>query len=612
MGKFILGILFSITASAAVSTSDRALVERGNNLLVNGGFESGKASWSASAGTFATTTTAANVGKGSVAATWNAAASGNTLTSSAVAIPAGLYGRNGVASCLIQGASATHTLQAYDGTNILASTTINSQSGYSRTSVNFIYPSSGNIQLRLYANADEPSIAIDDCFLGDADGYNISQISQAVAVGQWTMLENASCTFSITQTTYAADYSADSDCNTPSVTGSLSNSLGKVLQVSYPNAPTGTLKVSFIGKAITAGAVNAQCRIVDDLGNQLAEVGISNSSSPMPLYGMQEYTTAGNRTFKLQCKSSSGAIIIDNSTATGAAQFTVERFPTSSEIAFRPSQANAWGVGKYSGVTNCSWSTTSGSYADLGADSDCNSKTVSGSASDVGDSEPEFNFNNLPAGTYKVTATGLFQATYTSSSTECLFRLYDGTNQIGVIGANAFSGSTTGYASNINGYVTYSTQSSPKIRVQGFRTTGGGSCVISNTSSSSDFQIILEPVSNVTPFPALVGSVTSNSSGQERVERVSVTSVCSSTPCTIARQSGSWLSSISRSSTGTYSANFAAGAFSEAPSCVCSVSTTTNICDNVSSTTSAATFTTRGTGGSLADATFNLICMGPK
>lgn len=156
----------------ALNEVDRAEIFS-KNLLLNGGFENGKAKWTASAGTFTTTGSSPMVGK--MHATWDAAASGNTLTSKVITIPAGMHGRNGVASCLFTTASgtATHTIQAYDGTNVLSSVAITSSTTPTRASANFIFPSSVTVALRIYANADEPSVAIDDCFLGPAESFNL-------------------------------------------------------------------------------------------------------------------------------------------------------------------------------------------------------------------------------------------------------------------------------------------------------------------------------------------------------------------------------------------------------------------------------------------------------
>lgn len=142
------------------------------NLITNSGFEVNLNNWTASGGTFTRTTTTANIGSGTAAAGWDGSASSQTLVTTALATPAGLYGHSGVASCNIQGSGATHLIQAYDSTTstILASTSITSAVAYARTSINFSFPlTNDNIQLRLVTVAsNEPQIYIDDCYFGDA------------------------------------------------------------------------------------------------------------------------------------------------------------------------------------------------------------------------------------------------------------------------------------------------------------------------------------------------------------------------------------------------------------------------------------------------------------
>jgi hypothetical protein len=118
---------------------------------------------------------------------------------------------------------------------------------------------------------------------------------------------------------------------------------------------------------------------------------------------------------------------------------------------------------------------------------------------------------------------------------------------------------------------------------------------------------------------AFPGSVTSNTSGLERVERVRVASSCTSTPCTITDQSGSWVSSISRISLGQYTVNFAAGEFSGAPTCFLNMSTTNcagSTCGNgyvTSVSTSSALIVIQSSNNTaFLDSAFGLLCMGPR
>lgn len=110
-------------------------------------------------------------------------------------------------------------------------------------------------------------------------------------------------------------------------------------------------------------------------------------------------------------------------------------------------------------------------------------------------------------------------------------------------------------------------------------------------------------------------NVTSNSAGNEHIERVTVTSVCSSSPCTITRQSGSWLTSITRTGTGNYTLNITTNEFSAAPTCTCSAggAGADTWCEFLGSTATntTATINTRNSSGVLTDADFSVICMGP-
>lgn len=120
-------------------------------------------------------------------------------------------------------------------------------------------------------------------------------------------------------------------------------------------------------------------------------------------------------------------------------------------------------------------------------------------------------------------------------------------------------------------------------------------------------------------FGALIPGVTSNTSGMERVERARITggsdsTDCTSSPCTITRQSGSWLSSVTRAGTGSYTLNFATGIFSAIPECTCSSETGSSygLCVYRPSTSSTGTIITASNGTTTADMRFSIICMGAR
>ena len=128
------------------------------------------------------------------------------------------------------------------------------------------------------------------------------------------------------------------------------------------------------------------------------------------------------------------------------------------------------------------------------------------------------------------------------------------------------------------------------------------------------------------PAPVLVGSITSNATGALRQEYLQfgggasgglATSACTTTPCTVAAQSGSWISSVARGSTGQYTATVAAGIFSSVPYCVGNAGlfgvATAGFADV--SATNATTIHVNAysnAGTTLTDNVITLFCMGPR
>lgn len=166
-------LFFSVNTFGAFTEQERSEFVTKNILKEkNPGFESGTANWTASGGTFTyVDSSSTNMLTGNDSGTWNSTSGSQTLTSAAVTIPKGLYGRNGLVMCkiLTPSGAATHTIAAYDGSSTLASATVVSSTTPTYTMVNFQFPATGTIAIRLTSvNADEPLISIDDCYIGDA------------------------------------------------------------------------------------------------------------------------------------------------------------------------------------------------------------------------------------------------------------------------------------------------------------------------------------------------------------------------------------------------------------------------------------------------------------
>ncbi len=632
MIRFILiGLLSTTLGFAQLNDNSRQeLLQK--NILANAGFESGKQRWTASGGTFTAVTSGVGTGKGAV--TWDSSSASQTLTSTAVTLPSGFYAKNGVASCAIKttSGSATHTIQAYDGTNILASQTITSStSAFARSSVNFIMPSSGSLSLRVVSVAsNEPEVTIDDCFLGLAEGFNVGEVSQATLVGTLKYAGASNCQWSGSSGSFA-NFSADTDCSTPTVTGSVTAPDTKIPAIVLNNLAPGKYLINFQGKVYSSAALGAcSYRLSDGTnvsGNSASYLGSAGTAGPisaLALSGVFDYSVAQSSvTIQAQqmLYSGGGSCNINNDVASsGDFEVQVFRFPSATEQAYRPETKNLVSTLKYAATTNCTWSGTSSTFANYSADTDCPTPSVTGVASAPGTKIPGMTFTNLPAGSYLVNAQARTLATDALGG--CSFRISDGTNVSGNSAVYAGAGSTgSGAPLSLNGVFTYTgVQSSITFQIQQALFTGTGSCQIAGSPATSgpDFEMQLIPITNTFAAPLLVGSVTSSSTGAERIERARVTSICTSNPCTISSQSGNWLTSIGWTTTGSYQLNIASGIFSATPSCsiVGAASGTAGVyTDDNFGTTSATTYQFRfGRTDTFAaiNTSFNIICIGSR
>lgn len=134
-----------------------------------------------------------------------------------------------------------------------------------------------------------------------------------------------------------------------------------------------------------------------------------------------------------------------------------------------------------------------------------------------------------------------------------------------------------------------------------------------------DMLITVKPVTNGMPSPFVVGSVQSNSTGVQRIERATIALAASPT---ISNTSSDWISANTRYGTGDNSFTFSP-AFSATPTCHCTAFTSdadTNIYTcNPSISSPSSTFIRIKTKQisttpvvSNFDATVSLTCMGPK
>lgn len=553
-----------------------------SSIVRNPGFERRAREWTAPGGTFTTTTTSADVGSGSRAGSWDSNASSQTLTSTAIAIPSGDYGANYEVSANLKCATGTctHTIQAYDGTNIVASQTITSSNTYVRSTLNFVAPSSGNLSARIVSVAsDEPILYVDDVYLGRA--RNIGSVAQAQLVGTLNYAPATNCRWQLTSSGFS-NFSADTDCSTPTVTGSLSAPGTKIPAFVINNAQPGNYQVFAKYMPSNGGGAIACSWRISDGTNTGYPLGNNAVSGPPTTYQGSISLTSAQATWTVNLQARGDGVnscdIIANGTTAPSNDLTFEvyRFPTTPETAYRPELlANSW-----SGYhdTDCQWTTTSSSFADPTADSTCtfaestnsNFGTVTSYLSGS-DKLPGIVFTPKRVQDYAVCVG---TSTRNTASNQNSIELSDLVPT--VVGLNAMNspGVTNDFHQSVCGIYNATDTSSKTLRVR-VKTSGG--TLTMNGTSVGRVQWTIYAINQSIPAPVLVGSVTAKYAGAGVAGWVSFggaseRSQCTSTPCTIYDQSGTtsnFISSVTRASTGNYTINFVSGVFTRAPYLIC-------------------------------------------
>jgi hypothetical protein len=624
MFKVLFGFLFAASSLAAVPpTSQESAYLNFKPILVNPGFENGSTKWTASGGTFTVTTTTADVGSGLRAGSWDSSSASQTLTSTAVAIPAGDYGANYEVSANLKCATGTctHTIQAFDGTNIVASQRITSSLTYTRSTLNFVAPSSGNLSARIVSvNANEPILYVDDVYLGRA--RNIGSSAQAQFVGSILWPKTTNCLWTRTSNSTFGSFSADSDCTTPTGSQLVGSAIApgtKIPAVSFSNLSPARYMIVAQGAFNSGGAFQCGFSITDGT-RRTTPVYSTSSGTAGQITGFIDISTAtsSTTTFEIQASGNgtNGECQINNtpnSPDMGDVSIQVYRFPSSSEIAVRPELQNLIASAYHS--NNCGWARSSSSYGDPAGDATCtftqvvNSNGTITSALSGSDPLPGVIFTPNTAGTYKVCVNG---PSFSTGSGVGALQLLNSTSsvQLGEISSTTY----TRIPFYMCGLVEASSISPVTVKLQ-IRNTAAANADIDVNTSASDRTLYwtVEKITQNTPSPVLVGSVTSQSTGALRVESATITN--NGSACATSISSSSWITAQSRSS-GVCTSTIASGVFASTPMCVCTamqIPTAGGICaiDNTISATSINTVT-RDVAGNQSNQDRQLLCFGPR
>jgi len=573
ISSFFLPVFHGSPAFATLTETDRQEITT-KNLLKNPGFENGFVNLTrGQTGHTVMTDGTGALGKNYLR--WDAT-SLNGFIHWAHTVGKFEAGQSGTFSCKtrVPSGNASHTM-GVDTTAGVAQdlgpfVAVNSSTETRDTTFNFVFPASGTvIYPGFYAQLDEPSIDIFQCFLGLAQGFNVFQVTPS---SEWTAFTPTGTW--VTNSTYSgfwrrigqnmevvASIATTGSVGTP---GTLTMDLPTGYTIDLTRLTNATvsnpIKAANVGRGYfadsSASAISYFYSVNVNTASSVAAVGVTFSSASSHVWSL--FTHAAPQT----------AAAGDN-----------YGFYYSVPIVGWGGSDTLYNANSVSGAASlfhdstCSWSRTNAAYGDFTADATCAltsrvNKNL-GTIAATGSVLPALAFSNLQVGmTYRVGA--IFKAIIGSgTSTNAAFRLWDGTTTIADISLQSTSTSDDFPVSLVGLYTP--TARNPTITIVGASSTGTLDISAGGVGASA-IEWMIFPVTSPLPTPLLVNSVVTNYAGVERTIKALVNCDASSV---ITSQSGG-LSTIGNIASTTCALTIATGFFSAAP-WQCNVTPTTAI-----------------------------------
>ena len=298
----------------------------GINVLTNPGFESGTTAWTASGGSFTTTTAGAEVGAGGQSGKWDPSATAQTLEGDIQAIP-NILQEN---SCLVQlsylwdsGVAGDINLRVNDGTNDLTQPLDLTQTSgvWTKAFIAFPCPASGNFKLVLTSTADAAEITLDETHLGSAINETLlSSSGQLIAHAEYQTTTN--CDWSRTSTTLGA-FTADSDCPAITVLESsidVDTTDNDLPDIDFDDLSAGTYKITASFTGVVVANANYQFAINDGTnsrGRQMVSPAQPTCTTDVCRIGFTIVAVfdhaGGPANFAIFTSSSASSVTINNS-----------------------------------------------------------------------------------------------------------------------------------------------------------------------------------------------------------------------------------------------------------------------------------------------------------
>jgi len=626
------------------------------NELLNPGFEGGKTGWTVTTTAFTITTTAGEFAEGTRGAEWNPAGA-ESLKSPSWTVKTNAGG-NGVGFCRVRSnADADYDLEIYDVTNavVVAEVDIPASTTFLNIPVNFVGVSNTAYRVQVSSAGNDDEIQVDSCGIGYAEGYNIANVNQASLYGSIRYAVTASCTWSTVSASYG-DYTADTDCPTPTVTGYASAPGTKIPGLTFANLPPGDYFVisnGFFAPNSTSVAANVAFQFSDGtnaFGSATAAGGGGSSGDPLAssvLTGRLSVTAAQtNITIQVQGKTSSGsnAAIVGNSTAAQNNHFEIQvyRFPSASQQVYAASTSN-WrvdaniagandtfttsAVSTYTGIENSGWTLTNNTdVGTLTAQIPCSSTNApSGTTCSAGDESIGVSWVLPKPGKVKA-CVGFATSIASSSDGYGIFQIVETPNNAQTIsqegkeridgGANALAVNDTIHVPyRVCGNFYFSSAGQKTLRLMFEKPAGSGTFSLMADASSSngqrDIHWEVHPLDENSPAPNIVNTVvTKDDTTPWQFLSAKVTSADA-----VSDESGEWITGNCTDATVGEASCIFGFTWRQTPTCLCTAragaSAVENSCFiNAVSTTQVDIRTSNN--NVMTDVHFTLLCMGPK
>jgi len=629
MKKFLalLFCVFTLNASMLIEGEKTQFLTV--NPIKNAGFEADKANWTSSGGTFAITATAANVAEGKYAASFDASDTSQYFQQASIPLSYGLRKANCVVTFKYKNGDTNLALNILDASaNIISSKTLDTATDWVSVTQNFICPDSATITVKIISSANAAIAYFDNFFIGDANRVNISQISQAEVYGSKSWVATTNCSGWTKSANNWNAYPVDADCddNARTLTGQAiadASNDGQLPNIRFASIPAGIIKVTLIGYMYnTYATTSTDCSFGFTDGTTQKTAVTVHSSSAVTEHDIgtaivyYTYTTSqSDITFSALSNRLSGGGSCNFISTVQGFTISVERFPLTSEIAFRPEVSPSFWSGYHD--STCSWARTNTAYGDPTADSTCvlvertnqNFGTVTSYLSGS-DKLPGIVFSPPTTGTYYICSYAT--ANQGTASQYTGIEMTDGSANI-ISEAILYSDTVSLYSKRINcGFYNITDITSKTIKLM-IKSASGAITIQGSGGTVIEWTIL--NVNQSLPMPVILNNKATPTSGGKY--DLTATLNCDSGSA-ITSQDGSTIfgvASIGNVASGSCAVTFA-GIFSATPRCQANaLGTTKDVrCQlNPTSSTAATLYITKPSDGTdLTAADCDVFCSGNK